>query len=81
METDELFDNYGTFIVKLKATFGDINEARTAERKMQKLIQKTSASNYTSEFRQLVAQIDWDNTALKAKYYARLKERVKDKLM
>lgn len=50
-ETTKMFKDYENFENALKNTFGDIDETRTAERQIEALRQRNSATRYTSEFR------------------------------
>lgn len=79
-ETDTLFANYSAFKAKLKSVYGSVDEERTAERDIQKLQQVTSVTKYTSEFQQLSSRLEWDDSALAAKYYHGLKENIKDEI-
>lgn len=64
----------------LTVTFGDIDTTSTAERQIQALMQKTSASTYASLFQQISSHLDWNDEALQFHYYRGLKDRVKDEL-
>ena len=77
-ETREIFESYEAFVRKIQRTFGDIDQERTAERRLQTLTQKGSAANYAAEFQQHSARTEWDDAALTAQFYRGLKDRVKD---
>lgn len=79
-ETKETFKDYGTFKEKLELIFGEIDEGRTAERRIQELKQTKSAAQYSAEFKKHQSKIDWDDAPLIATYYNGLKERVKDEI-
>ena len=49
-ETWKIFGLYNHFISRLNIVFGNIDKEREAERHINKLKQKGSASKYTSEF-------------------------------
>ncbi|KAH8193756.1 hypothetical protein TruAng_012078 [Truncatella angustata] len=79
--TNEMFANYAKFEDKLKATFGNPDETRTAERRLIQLKQKGFASKYASEFKQISSRTTWsDNDALMTLFYAGLREDVKDEV-
>jgi hypothetical protein len=64
----------------LERTFGDIDATRTAERKLQKIRQQTSASVYASEFQQIISYLDLPDRAYIPYFEAGLKPDVKDEL-
>lgn len=76
--TREIFASYTEFVRRVKRTFGDIDEERTAERHLQGLTQKTSVGNYAAEFQQYAVRTEWNDEALVAQFYRGLKDRVKD---
>ncbi|KAJ6138759.1 Retrotransposon polyprotein [Penicillium samsonianum] len=78
--TTEVFGGYYNFRKHLKRTFGDIDAARTAERKLQKIRQQTSASVYASEFQQIISYLDLPDRAYIPYFEAGLKPDVKDEL-
>lgn len=80
-ETNRIFDNYDNFEKCLRGTFGNPDEERTAERKLVRLTQTKSASKYASKFRQITARLPWGPETLMARFYAGLKEEVKDELV
>ena len=49
-ETRKIFRLFNHFLSRLNIVFGNINKEREAERRINKLKQKGSASKYTSEF-------------------------------
>lgn len=80
-ETVKIFTDFDYFAKRLKETFGNPDEKRTAERQLQHLRQKGSASKYATEFQQVIAKTGWeDDDALMAAFYAGLKDDVKDEL-
>jgi hypothetical protein len=46
----DVFNDYANFRQHLERTFGDIDAAQTAERKLQRLRQTTTKTVYASEF-------------------------------
>ena len=79
-ETKKVFKDYGNFKKEMELMFGEIDEERTAERRIQELKQTKSASQYTTEFKKYQANLDWDDAPLIATYYNGLKEKVKDEI-
>ena len=57
-ETRKIFSSYNHFISRLNIVFGNIDEKREAERRINKLKQKESASKYASEFQQLAGRLN-----------------------
>ena len=79
-ETKEIFGFYDKFQEKIKRVFGDVEEKRNAERRLESLVQSTSAAHYASEFQQYAGRVDWNEPALIKEFYKGLKERVKDEI-
>jgi transposase InsO family protein len=80
MTTTDIFDDYANFRQHLENTFGDIDAARTAERKLQRIRQNHSASAYASEFLQIISYLDLPDRAYIPYFEAGLKSDVKDEL-
>lgn len=80
-ETKRLFGDYEEFEEALKGAFGDPNEERANERRLENLRQKGAASQYVAEFRQISSHLDWDDEPLMAAFYRGLREDVKDRLI
>lgn len=78
--TNRIFNSFTVFADDLKKTFGNPDEKRSAERKLETLKQKGSASEYASRFRQITSKLDWEDENLMAWFYRGLKEEVKDDL-
>lgn len=72
--------NYNQFVLELERMFGDIDAQATAERKLDKLRQTSSARHYVSEFRQASSHLSWGEEALTYKFYSGLKDTVKDRI-
>jgi hypothetical protein len=79
--TIEIFGTYKGFVKRIKATFGEIDEERQAERAVQTLRQRGSAATYTAEFQRHAIKTGWNDDALRAQYYRGLKDAVKDELI
>ncbi|MDB5911246.1 MAG: hypothetical protein JWP34_5363 [Massilia sp.] len=78
--TNRIFGSFSHFANDLKKTFGNPDEKRSAERELEMLRQKGSASEYASRFRQITSKLDWEDGNLMAWFYRGLKEEVKDDL-
>ena len=65
----------------MQITFRDVDEIRLAERRLRTLKQRGSASKYTLEFQQVLAQLVWADPPLMDQYYFRLKKDVKNKIL
>ena len=79
--TKEIFASYATFKKKLEQTFGDIDAARTAERRLDRLRQTLSAAIYAAEFQQIISYLDFDNNTYIWLFKRGLKEDIKDELI
>jgi hypothetical protein len=80
MTTTDIFDDYHNFRQHLENTFGDIDAARTAKRKLQRIRQYHLASAYASKFLQIISYLDLPDRAYIPYFEARLKSDVKDEL-
>ena len=78
--TKEIFGSWKRFKEEIKKVFGNVDEERTAERKLMDLRQNGSASEYASKFQQVASKTEWNDDALMAKFYHGLKDSVKDEL-
>lgn len=79
-DTQRVFQDWESFKEEIQKIFGNVDEERAAERRMQALRQDKSAEKYTVEFKRLQAKIDWNDASLMAAYYQGLKDRVKDEI-
>jgi hypothetical protein len=70
------------FIDKFRSAFNDPDTGRAAKRKILELTQEStptkSTTEYTTEFRNLMADLDWDDLALIASYRRGLHWKVKE---
>ena len=80
-DTKRIFASYARFKERLEQTFGDIDAARNAERKLWRLKQTGSASKYASEFLQVISHLDWDEDAYIARFEEGLKMEIQEKLI
>lgn len=79
-ETIAYFHTMAGFGKGIQRVFGDIEEIRTAEMKLEKIQQKGPATTYTAEFQQHATRTNWGEDALQHRYYQGLKDSVKDDL-
>lgn len=79
--TRQVFGRYTNFKMLMQQTFGDIDEERTAERKLLYLKQTGSASSYAAEFQRWAIKTKWDDAAQSAKFYQGLKDTIKDEIV
>lgn len=69
------------FRKEFESAFFDPDEKRTAAQRLLKLHQTKSTAEYASEFREIIAVLDWKEEAqLMHTYYTGLKNHVKDEL-
>jgi Retrotransposon gag protein/Zinc knuckle len=80
-EAKYMFSSWSGFASRLTQMFGDPEATTTAERKLQGLIQRTSAIEYTTQFQTLSAQVEWNDKALMAQYKQGLKAKVQDAII
>jgi hypothetical protein len=60
-----LLEDLGNFLIELSNTFGETHRVRTATTKLRSLCQGfRPASVYTTDFRQLVCDVDWNDNFL-----------------
>jgi hypothetical protein len=72
----------GEFVDEFGATFDNPHAGRAAKRKIHELTQDSlptkSTAEYTTKFRNLMANLDWDNTAFLTSYRRGLHWKVKE---
>jgi hypothetical protein len=76
-----MFSSWEGFAERLTQMFGDPEAKTTAERKLQDLVQRTSAIEYTTQFQTLATQVEWNDEALMAQYKRGLKAKVQDAII
>lgn len=78
----EVLNNYQEFRTLMDDTFGDKDRSIVAASKIQKLRQgKQPASSYAAEFRQIAADLTWNDSALIHQFRLGLRDDVKDMLL
>jgi hypothetical protein len=78
--TDEVFESWAKYKERIRATFGEVDAEKTAQRKLLALRQTSSASQFAADFQRLSARLGWDDAALAGIFYAGLKDAVKDNM-
>jgi hypothetical protein len=74
--------NLEAFMERLTATFGDSDQERVAEKKIQNLRQGSrSAAMYAAEFQQLTCDLDWNDKAFMTRFRYGLRDDVKNLLI
>jgi hypothetical protein len=79
-DTKAIFRSFINFEIALKEVFGNPDEVREAERKLERIKQTKSASSYAAQFRQIVSKLNWEDDALMTWFYRGLRDEVKDEL-
>ena len=77
----KIFIQFSKFKKEIRRIFKVFNEKQTAERVIQHLIQKTSASDYAAQFQEHVNLIEWNDVALMTMFRRKLKNNVKDEII
>jgi uncharacterized protein (DUF885 family) len=72
--TIRVFSSYKEMSKAMIQVSGDIDERKTAARKLQQLRQTTSVRNYITEFQTITANLDWNDEALGDKFQEGLKQ-------
>jgi hypothetical protein len=67
-----------TYLELLKQSYKDLNETRTAELQLQKLMQIGTVPKYLIRFTQYASRVTWDTRAKMAQFYKGLNSRIKD---
>jgi len=71
-----------TFLTKFNNTFGNTNRVQTIITKLRSLQQKSCiALTYTTEFRLLTNDVDWDDNALISAFQWGLRDDIRDLLL
>ena len=81
VETQALFIGQTEFKQEIGRIFREVDAKNQAKKKITRLRQTTLVLAYTAEFKQLQAQINQDDAALRTVFEAGLKENVKDSLV
>ena len=79
--TVKIFKTWNGFLEEIKVNFGVMDERKEAERAIESLRQKGSATSYTREFQRYSTRTEWGDEALRYQYRKGLKDSVKDELL
>jgi hypothetical protein len=74
----KIFNNVNLYFNLLRQSFGDLDEARTAELQLLNLRQKESVPEYLTRFIQYDTRVAWDERAKMAQFYKGLSEGIKN---
>ena len=77
---DDALNSWDNLKKVVLLSFGDPLEKETATRELAKLRQTKSASEYANQFRSIKERLDWDDSALIARFKEGLKPDVKQEL-
>jgi len=81
--TKTMFTDVGfnAFEDEIKKMYGEQDEVRAAEDRLESLVQTGSASAYAAAFKRDSFRVHWGDDALKNRFYRGLKPKVKDDLI
>ena len=80
-ETSQIFYSFSNMIVVIKKAFEESNEDKVNKRKLLILRQQKSMTIYAAQFKTLTYKTNWKDSALKAHFYKKLSDRVKNAMM
>jgi retrotransposon gag protein/zinc knuckle protein len=76
-----ILGSYDEMKKAMNQVFGDVDERKTAAKKLQQLRQTKSVTEYITEFQTITSNLDWDDDALEDKFLEGLKNHVKNALI
>jgi hypothetical protein len=79
--TTNVLASYRSLSKAMTQVFGDIDERKTAARKLQQLRQTTSVRSYIMEFQMITANLEWDEEALEDKFLEGLRPNIREALI
>jgi hypothetical protein len=77
-EVKKVVNSITEYISLLNQSYGDYDEARTAELQLQATEQTASVPDYLTRFTQHASRVTWDERAKMAQFYKGLKPKIKD---
>lgn len=80
-ETNTIFGQHAEYVRQITRMFNNVDEEARAERALESLRQTKGVTQYVGEFQLLNGRVDWDDRALLARFYAGLKDEVKDDIV
>jgi hypothetical protein len=72
---------FNAFEDEIKKMYGEHDEVRAAEDRLELLFQTGSAAAYAAAFKRDSFRVHWGDDALKNRFYCGLKPKVKDELI
>ena len=76
----KLLNNYDEFREVLIAVYGDMDRRSNVEDRLGRICQTGSVASYISSFNEHVAQIDWNEASLVARFRGGLKDEILDSI-
>jgi hypothetical protein len=80
VECDEpvrnVFNNLPSYFKLLGQSYGDLDETRTAEQKLQALMQTGSVPQYLAKFNEYGSRVTWDDRARMSRFFNGLKPKI-----
>jgi Retrotransposon gag protein len=77
-EVKKVFNSSPEYVTLLTQSYGDFDEARTAELRLMETTQTGSVPEYLTRFTQHSSRVTWDERARMAQFYKGLKTNIKD---
>jgi hypothetical protein len=77
-EVRKVLEDIKEYIALLNKSYGDFDEARTAELQLMTTEQRGSVPEYLTRFTQYASRVNWDERAKMAQFYKGLKANIKD---
>jgi len=77
-EVKKVMEGMDGYIAFLTQSYGDFDEARTAEMRLLETAQTASVPEYLTRFTQYASRVTWDDRAKMAQFYKGLKANIKD---
>ena len=74
----DLLEDYGAFREAVIGVYGNLDRRGNAEDRLARLRQTRSVTTYISTYNEFVAQLDWDESSLIARFRGGLKDEVLD---
>lgn len=74
------FTTWASFVKELKAAFGEANTRESAQLRIKALCQTTSVNDYWTKFQTDMGLLNWNDEALRDKFFEGLHYRIRDHL-
>ena len=79
-ETEEIFGDLTEFEIRMDRLYGIADEEMFADQGIRRLRQTGSVANYTADFNNFAALLEWNDPALRSQFYLGLKDNIKNEL-